>query len=841
MICFLLKFVSAFIVCIMNNCSSMIASNNAIIPTMFAMIVVCVFVIVFCLPFEDTTVNGGDTDSSITSDSEYIVDFNNGIIAKEAMTEGFSDLGRYVARKMTPDDVDPVIKHQTIFYGGNNADGKTIVIDGIAVKDSPVKLRLYYNVPLPTTYVDKYNEFKRPKLDANGRPVIGNDGKEVSESYFVPGITKDIVISENDMKKFFAVADKLLEDVQKMFPRIKKLYGPTWVPIYIGDNGIGLGSTPRGADNASALANSFLVVCKPSFALSIANNYGTSNNISFENEKHLLVHEFVHVLASDYYNNLHTFGKVGEGLADGIASIFVVKAEDYLSELDILYASKDLNGLPVSLKNSYSASGIAYTHPRKGAYNGTPWLHVMDRYGKEAFQDFIVRNSLKSAATEQMTFWAALARYFDSEKNLNRFCATWLADLLTLRWCRQPERINVAKAKLGKLADKNLVWSRHIDVSVANFNTEKKTDGITWTSKHMLEACGFVTIGFDELIRKNTELQDKPKLQIRVSSLAPSDQADDPSTWVLVFITSLPGDKVTTRVEYTSNQMIVDVPVPMPKSDATCVLGIMHTKKQLLKETNDKKTEIQYKVTISAPQGSLIMSRQPDIAAMPKTPPIQEIPLVTFGKVFVFGKKDKIPNGIVTFDVTSRSPDAWCRELSTFNIGPVTVEPFPGTKIEARRFENGWQFLKMYPEFQGNNKAYLDWATNGFKKKIAVRFPMGKGRKPVCTLWQGKCFKYIEARFKVFAPLYARCIETNAPSSLERMRQVLRSGKNIALYDFNGYNHIGNGLSLEQVMYNTKRNMGHAFVIAMILMGSRVWENNFDARKIHVTEIKNTN
>lgn len=208
------------------------------------------------------------------------------------------------------------------------------------------------------------------------------------------------------------------------------------------------------------------------------------------------------------------------------------------------------------------------------------------------------------------------------------------------------------------------------------------------------------------------------------------------------------------------------------------------------------------------------------------------------GKVYVYGRGDLLPPGVVTFNVTSRSKDEWCRDLSPFFLGPVDVYPYTDTHFHAKRFENAWQYLKMYPQFNDNRDAYLAWASEGFAKEKADRFPMGKGAKPMYSVWKGSQLGYIEARFKIYAPLYAKCIEETQRAALQKMRQVLESGKDIALFDFDGYNYMYNGQTLEQVMYNSKRKLGHAFIIAMILTGQRVWESPYDPRKIHASSMK---
>ena len=67
--------------------------------------------------------------------------------------------------------------------------------------------------------------------------------------------------------------------------------------------------------------------------------------------------------------------------------------------------------------------------------------------------------------------------------------------------------------------------------------------------------------------------------------------------------------------------------------------------------------------------------------------------------------------------------------------------------------------------------------------------------------------------------------------------KAVKSGKKLALFDFDGHNSIAALGSFERILYNTKRKLGHAFVLAMLLTGSEPWEAPFDAHKVHATSI----
>ncbi|KAJ6234666.1 cxxc-type zinc finger protein [Anaeramoeba flamelloides] len=201
-------------------------------------------------------------------------------------------------------------------------------------------------------------------------------------------------------------------------------------------------------------------------------------------------------------------------------------------------------------------------------------------------------------------------------------------------------------------------------------------------------------------------------------------------------------------------------------------------------------------------------------------------------QVYVYGRGDELPENIMRINVTSRSKDELGRSFSPFLLGPLKIYPFNGSDhFECNLFENAWQYLKVYDKYS-EKSSYLKWLQTGCESKKAHRFPMGRGAKPMYSLWKGERLKYIEARFKIYAPLYAWCIENCAQESYQKLQKLFKKHKKIALFDYDGYNYINAGLSLNQVIYNHKRKMGHSFVLAMMLTNNRVWEKDFDHRKI---------
>lgn len=167
-------------------------------------------------------------------------------------------------------------------------------------------------------------------------------------------------------------------------------------------------------------------------------------------------------------------------------------------------------------------------------------------------------------------------------------------------------------------------------------------------------------------------------------------------------------------------------------------------------------------------------------------------------------------------NVTSRSSD-WGREFSPFFLGPVDLY---GDYI-AQKMENAWQYCKVYKSQIDENseptEEYWKWARLGWMNNRAQRYPMGKGASPLYSLWDGEKLPYVEARKRIYIPLYAKCVrKTEAWKDLQAMYQEQST---FGMWDFDGYDHHALGMTLEQVRDHPTRKMGHAFVLAMMLEG----------------------
>jgi hypothetical protein len=139
--------------------------------------------------------------------------------------------------------------------------------------------------------------------------------------------------------------------------------------------------------------------------------------------------------------------------------------------------------------------------------------------------------------------------------------------------------------------------------------------------------------------------------------------------------------------------------------------------------------------------------------------------------------------------------------------------------------ENAWQFAKIYPSQVDSSRLPTDeyhvWRKAGFANDRAIRYPMGKGARPLGLLLGNDLIGYIEARSRVYFRLYRDCVrETTA---FRRLQSMHDAGEPLTLFDFDGYDHDAIGMSLGDVLHEPQRKMGHAFVLkAMLLFGAEV-------------------
>jgi len=170
------------------------------------------------------------------------------------------------------------------------------------------------------------------------------------------------------------------------------------------------------------------------------------------------------------------------------------------------------------------------------------------------------------------------------------------------------------------------------------------------------------------------------------------------------------------------------------------------------------------------------------------------------------------PYGGVEIDTTANS-GRWS-QLSPFLLSAL--------EYGSRNFENLWQYSKVYEEHVSLDDGeptleWVAWRYAGLANPIAVRYPMGKGVKPEYSYWNGEKLGYIEARKKIYAPIYAELVAKTVSYGL--LCSLHEAGEVLVLRDYDAYDRIKLGVTLVDVINNPDKKMGHAFVLAMMLTG----------------------
>ena len=185
--------------------------------------------------------------------------------------------------------------------------------------------------------------------------------------------------------------------------------------------------------------------------------------------------------------------------------------------------------------------------------------------------------------------------------------------------------------------------------------------------------------------------------------------------------------------------------------------------------------------------------------------------------VYVHHMFAKVPkgSGITVVNTTSNATNRWESGLSPFILGPCDL--WGG--YSSQNMENGHQYSKCYAEHVDKNEdpteEWWKWAKAGWANKKAVRYPMGKGRKPLYAYWEGKKLGYIVARKTIYGPLYIKAVLDNP--AWEKLVCLYETSKELYLRDYDAYDHRKRNMNLSEVLNCPDKIMGHAFVLAMLL------------------------
>lgn len=180
--------------------------------------------------------------------------------------------------------------------------------------------------------------------------------------------------------------------------------------------------------------------------------------------------------------------------------------------------------------------------------------------------------------------------------------------------------------------------------------------------------------------------------------------------------------------------------------------------------------------------------------------------------------RDAYLEGYKHLNVTSRAKD-WGKELSPFFLGPIE------TRIGyAKNVENAWQFSKVYQDLAHWDSyknvptlTWYDFKYTGYQDGFAHRYPAGKGKKPIGCWYPDpegtyKLLSYVEARKEIYIPLYLQALRNS--NVYFKLIEFITGNENIAFIDFDVYDHVQAGDSLESIINDPHKKYGHGFVLA---------------------------
>lgn len=180
--------------------------------------------------------------------------------------------------------------------------------------------------------------------------------------------------------------------------------------------------------------------------------------------------------------------------------------------------------------------------------------------------------------------------------------------------------------------------------------------------------------------------------------------------------------------------------------------------------------------------------------------------------IIIIGPRDNIKKykSHMIINTTSCSND-FGKGLSPFFLGPCNL--YDGWV--SKTVENAWQYSKVYEKYATDgepNDGYWLWAYGGWNSCKGERYPMGKGSKPLYSLWNGEKLDYIEARRKIYIPIYMEAAKRS--EAFKQLETVYNNVEQLVLWDFDGRDTEE---SVEEIIMNKNKPMGHAFVLKWIL------------------------
>lgn len=177
------------------------------------------------------------------------------------------------------------------------------------------------------------------------------------------------------------------------------------------------------------------------------------------------------------------------------------------------------------------------------------------------------------------------------------------------------------------------------------------------------------------------------------------------------------------------------------------------------------------------------------------------------GNLKICGFKDKVAEGALVLNTTSRSND-WCRLFSPFmNQGPIELYG-----LVAHNVENFYQGASVIQSYVERPKEWLVRRNRILAATNPMRYPDGKANhKPVFRYVNKDLgrLSYIDGRKLVYLPAYIQKLDRYCQEGVQKLIGLAQN-RQVWLWDFDGYDCDD---EFDVLLHDEKRNLGHAFLV----------------------------
>jgi hypothetical protein len=147
-------------------------------------------------------------------------------------------------------------------------------------------------------------------------------------------------------------------------------------------------------------------------------------------------------------------------------------------------------------------------------------------------------------------------------------------------------------------------------------------------------------------------------------------------------------------------------------------------------------------------------------------------------------------DGYKNIGVCSGSPGIF-KELSPMKLGPIKHDE--AGLPAAKNLENLWQYSKVFSgDVDAKGNILPSWFARrkqGFSDPKPHRRAkkLSPGEKTLYSYWKGEKLDYMEARRKIYCPLYAEYVVKTA--AWTKLKEIMNDGYNIQILGYDGYDY----------------------------------------------------